>query len=84
MLCLLYEFILVFQVLDGQAECRDEALNLVVQLDSFLVVQDYMPQLQERKGTRSAVEAMLAQIRKASDYICQQTSASYMGMRSIS
>ncbi|KAF7796245.1 hypothetical protein EIP86_007419 [Pleurotus ostreatoroseus] len=66
-------------VLNGQAECRDEALDLVVQLDSFLVVQDYMPQLQERKRTRSAVEAMLAQIKKASDYICQQTTTGYMG-----
>ena len=52
-----------------QKECRDEALNLVEQLEAFLLLEHCVPQLREKKETRKAVEKMLTLTEEISKYI---------------
>ncbi|KAF7792180.1 hypothetical protein EIP86_003211 [Pleurotus ostreatoroseus] len=64
---------------ERQENCRDEALKLVEELDSFLLIESHLQALEEWEETRKAVEVMVSLIAETSMYILNQTSDGIIG-----
>lgn len=65
---------------ERQEKAKENALQLVDELDRFLSVEHYIPQLKERKETRRAVEHMLKLIAGAATFIAKETSTGWFGV----
>ncbi|KAF7794633.1 hypothetical protein EIP86_005770 [Pleurotus ostreatoroseus] len=70
---------LLIKACEKQESYRDEALELIEQLGSFISVLNYVQELTERKDLRRAFEHMLKFIAETSDYIRNKTNSTIIG-----
>ena len=61
------------KALKNQKSCRNSALELVEQFESFLMVEAHIPELRERSETKRAVSEMLKVITEAVKFISDDT-----------
>lgn len=63
-----------------QATCREEALNLVDELASFLSIEHHIEVLKKRVETRRALNVMLDLISESTDFIREKTATGFIGL----
>ena len=69
-----------YKACEKEEACRNEAVELVGQLEPFLLIESRIEELKGREGTRRAVEKMLHLIEEVSDYICNKASPGLIGV----
>ena len=69
-----------YKACEKEEACRNEAIELVGQLEPFLLIESRIEELKGREETRRAVEKMLRLIEEISDYIRNKTSPGLIGM----
>ena len=71
-----------YKACEREEACRNEAVELVEQLEPFLLMESRIGELMGNEETRRAVEKMLHLIEEVSDYIRNKTSPGLVGMPS--
>ena len=72
-----------YKACEKEEACRNEAVELVEQLEPFLLIESRIEGLREREETRRAVKKMLHLIEEVSDYVCNQTSPGLIGKSNL-
>ena len=70
------------QAINKQKDCRDEALDLVQELQDITSLQARVSELRTREETKRAVDRLLDLVKRVCDYMVEKTSDGVLGNRS--